>query len=320
MRRGDSGLKTPVCDLLEIETPVLQAGMATYTSAELVAAVSEAGGLGILGALGREAEDLRSEIAKTRELTSLPFGVNHVISQLDPEAFAVTMDEKPAVLSLAWGDEPDLTEQARERGIRVIHQVTTLEDAEAAVAAGADVVVAQGTEGGGHVGRMSTLPFIPAVVDAVGETPVLAAGGIADGRGVAAAIMLGAQGALIGTRFLATPEAPVSERLRHALLASPGSDTIATKFFDDVFGIDWPGAWLRALRNPLLDEWADRPNEWSAAAEELRPVLGDALSTGEFVLAGEASGLIHEIVPAGALVRRIAQEAADLLQSRGGQR
>jgi enoyl-[acyl-carrier protein] reductase II len=311
-------LHTPVCDLLEIETPIIQAGMAPgYTSAELVAAVSDAGGLGILGALFTGAEELRKEIIRTRELTSRPFGVNHVISQLDPAAFEVTLEEQPAVLSLAWGDEPGLAEQAHERGMRVIHQVTTLEEAEAALAAGADVIVAQGTEGGGHVGGSSTLPFVPAVVDAVAPTPVLAAGGIADGRGLAAALMLGAQGAFIGTRFLATPEAPVSERFREALLASPGSNTVASKYLDDVLGLDWPGARVRSLGHPLLDEWADRPGQWKEKADQLRPSLQDAVSTGDFVLAGEAVGLIRDIVPAGQLLRRIADEAADALRGWG---
>lgn len=313
-----SGLRTPVCDLLGIKTPILQAGMATYTSAELVAAVSGAGGLGIVGSLGRSPEDLRSEIARTRQLTSRPFGVNHVISQLEPRAFEVTMEEDPAVLSLAWGAEPELTAQARQRGMAVVHQVTTVEEAETAVAAGANVIVAQGTEGGGHVGRVSTLPLVPAVVDAVNPIPVLAAGGIADGRGLAAAIMLGAQGALIGTRFLATPEAPVTERFREAIVASPGSDTLASKFFDDVLGLDWPGARLRALRNPLLEQWADRPQDWSSAADQLGPLLGDALSKGEFVLAGEASGLIRDVVPAAELVDRMTREASALLQNWDG--
>jgi len=316
--RSGRDLQTPVCDLLGIETPIIQAGMAPgYTSAELVSAVSEAGGLGILGALFTGAENLRSEIIRTRELTPRPFGVNHVISQLDREAFEVTLEQEPAVLSLAWGDEPQLTDLAHQHGIKVIHQVTTLEEAEAAVAAGADVIVAQGTEGGGHVGGISTLPFVPAVVDAVAPTPVLAAGGIADGRGLAAALMLGAQGALIGTRFLATPEALVSDRLRKALLGSAGSNTVASKYLDDVLGLDWPGAQVRTLRHPLLDEWADRPGQWKDTADQLRPRLQDAVATGDFVLAGEAVGLIHDIVPAGQLLRRIADEAADALRGQG---
>lgn len=187
-------VRTPVCELLGIETPVLQAGMSTFTSAELVAAVSEAGGLGILGALGRSADDLRVEIDRVRALTSRPFGVNHVISQLDPDAFDVTMEARPAVLSLAWGDVSEPVKRAHAAGMKVVHQVTTVDEARAAASAGADVIVAQGTEGGGHVGGRSTLPFVPIVVDAVGSTPVLAAGGIADGRGLAAALMLGAAG------------------------------------------------------------------------------------------------------------------------------
>ena len=312
---GNRELRTPVCDLLGIQTPIVQAGMSPgYTSPELVAAVSEAGGLGIVGALFREAEDLRSDIIRTRELTSSPFGVNHVISQLDREAFEATLEEEPAVIALAWGDDPELTELAHDRGIKVIHQATTLEEAEAAVAAGADVIVAQGTEGGGHVGGISTLPFVPVVVDAVGPTPVLAAGGIADGRGLAAALMLGAQGAFIGTRFLATPEAPVSERYLEALLASAGSNTVASKYLDDVLGLDWPGAKVRTLRHPLLGEWTDRPGQWKDSADELRPRLLEAVSTGDFVLAGEAVGLIHDVVPAGELVRRIADEAVGTLR------
>jgi NAD(P)H-dependent flavin oxidoreductase YrpB (nitropropane dioxygenase family) len=307
-------LHTPVCDLLRIEVPVVQAGMAPgYTSPELVAAVSEAGGLGILGALFTGAEELQAAIIRTRELTSKPFGVNHVISQLDREAFEVTLEHEPAVLSLAWGDSPPLTEQAHERGMRVIHQVTTITEATAAVASGADVIVAQGTEGGGHVGGISTLPFVPAVVDAVAPVPVLAAGGIADGRGLAAVLALGAQGALMGTRFLATPEAPVSQRFKQALLASRGSDTVASKYLDDVLGLDWPGAQVRTLRHPLLDDWTDRPGQWKDSADQLRPQLVDAVFTGDFVLAGEAVGLIDDIVPAGTLVGRIADEAAQAL-------
>jgi NAD(P)H-dependent flavin oxidoreductase YrpB (nitropropane dioxygenase family) len=240
-----------------------------------------------------------------------------VISQLDREAFEATLDERPAVLSLAWGVERQLTERAHDRGITVIHQVTTLPEAEAAVAAGADVIVAQGSEGGGHVGGLSTLSFVPAVVDAVAPTPVLAAGGIADGRGLAAAMILGAQGALMGTRFLATPEAPVSERYREALVSARGDDTVAGKYLDDVLGLDWPGARFRTLGHPLLDEWADRPGQWREAAERLRPRLVEAVTTGDFVLAGEGVGLIHDVVPAGELVRRLAAEAAEILSGGG---
>ncbi|MEA2655955.1 MAG: enoyl-[acyl-carrier protein] reductase [Chloroflexota bacterium] len=308
-----SRLQTPVCDLLGIQLPIVQAGMSTYTTPELVAAVSNAGGLGIIGGLGRKPDDLREEIRKVRELTSRPFGVNHVISQLDPAAIEVTLELRVPVLALAWGKADEIVRRAHEAGIKVIHQVNTPEEAGRAAADGADVIVAQGAEGGGHVGAMSTLPLVPQVVDVVNGVPVLAAGGIADGRGVAAALMLGAQGAFIGTRFLATPEASGRGHSKDVILNALGSQTVASKFFDDVLGLRWPGALVRSIRNPLLDRWAQRQQDWALAADQIRPSLEAALAAGDFVLAGESAGLIHDIVPAGELVARIAREAEALL-------
>ena len=306
-------IHTPVCNLLRIDVPVLQAGMSRYTTPELVAAVSNAGGLGIIGGLGRTADELRSEIRQVRELTSRPFGVNHVVCKLDAAAFDVTLAQRVPVLSLAWGRAADLTYQAHEAGSKVIHMVATPEEAGLVASDGADVIVAQGTEGGGHVGMMSTLPLIPMVVDVVGEVPVIAAGGIADGRGLAAVLMLGAQGALIGTRFLATPEAKGRGHSKDVILNALGSQTVASKFFDDVLGELWPGAVVRTINHPLLEEWGDRPNEWTLAADQLRPSLEGALAAGDFVLAGESAGLVHDIVPAGELVSRIVRQAKALL-------
>jgi len=308
-----SRLRTPVCDLLGIELPIVQAGMGSYTTPELVAAVSNAGGLGIIGSVFREPDELRDAINKVRELTSRPFGVNHVISQIDAATIEVTLELRPPVLSLSWGRDAVLTHRAHEAGMKVVHQINSPEEAGQVAADGADVVVAQGTEGGGHVGGMSTMPLVPQVVDVVNPVPVLAAGGIADGRGLAAVLMLGAQGALIGTRFLATPEASGRGHSKDVILNALGSQTIASKFFDDVFDLRWPGALVRSIRNPLLDRWAQRQPDWALAAEQIRPSLEAALEAGDFVLAGEAAGLIHDIVPAGELVRRIAREAEALL-------
>src|SRR6202165_841269 len=279
-------LHTHTCDLLGIDVPVLQAGMSTYTTPELVAAVSNAGGLGIIGGLGRSPNELRDEIRKVRELTSRPFGVNHVLCQADQAAVQVTLAQRVPVLSLAWGRSEDLTYQAHEAGIKVIHQVTTPEEAGLVASDGADVIIAQGTEGGGHVGMMSTLSLVPQVVDVVGSVPVLAAGGIADGRGLAAVLMLGAQGALIGTRFLATPEARGRGHSKDVILNALGSQTVASKFFDDVLEHVWPGAMVRSIKHPLLEEWGERPKEWALEADHLRPALEGALATGDFVLAG----------------------------------
>jgi NAD(P)H-dependent flavin oxidoreductase YrpB (nitropropane dioxygenase family) len=279
--------------------------------------VSNAGGLGIIGGLGRTPDELRSEIHAVRELTDRPFGVNHVVCRLDQAGFQVTIAQRVPVLSLAWGRSAELTYQAHEAGLKVVHMVTTPEEAGVVASDGADVIVAQGTEGGGHVGSMSTLPLVPLVVDVVAGVPVLAAGGIADGRGVAAAIMLGAQGVLMGTRFLATPEARGRGRSKDVILNALGSQTIASRFYDEVMGQVWPGALVRTISHPLLEEWADRPREWTLAAGDLRPSLEDALAAGDLVLAGESSGLIHDIVPAGELVTRIARQAEGLLEAPG---
>jgi len=306
-------LHTAVCKLLKIAIPIFQAGMARATTPQLVAAVSNAGGLGIIGGLSRTPDELRNEIREVRELTDRPFGVNHVVSQMDRAAVQMTLAQRVPVLSLAWGRATDLTYQAHEAGIKVIHMVNTPEEAGQVASDGADVIIAQGTEGGGHVGTMSTMSLVPQVVDVVGAVPVMAAGGIADGRGLAAALMLGAQGALIGTRFLATPEARGRGHSKDVILNALGSQTVASKFYDDVLGIVWPGSLVRAIKHPLLDEWADRQQEWTLAAEQLRPALEAAVTSGDFVLAGESAGLVHDIVPAGELVSRIAKEAEDLL-------
>ncbi|MHB8612719.1 MAG: NAD(P)H-dependent flavin oxidoreductase [Candidatus Dormibacteraceae bacterium] len=306
-------LHTPVCDFLGIDVPILQAGMSRYTSPELVAAVSNAGGLGIIGGLGRAPDELRSEIRRVRELTSRPFGVNHVLCRLEAAAFQVTLAQRVPVLSLAWGRAEELTYQAHEAGIKVVHMVGTPEEAGLVARDGADVIVAQGTEGGGHVGMMSTLSLVPQVVDVVGSVPVLAAGGIADGRGLAAVLMLGAQGALIGTRFLATPEAHGRGHSKDVILNARGSQTLASTFFDDVMKEVWPGAMVRSIKLSLLEEWAGRQQEWALAADQLRPSLEAALAAGDFVLAGESAGLVHDIAPAGELVSRIAQHAKELL-------
>src|SRR5690242_18048811 len=162
--------------------------MARCTTPELVAAVSNAGGLGIIAARGLTTDELRREIRRVRELTSRPFGVNHIVCLMDEAAVELTLAQRVPVLSLSWGRATELTYQAHDVGTRVVHMVSSPEEAGQAASDGVDVVVAQGSEGGGHVGQMSTLSLVPQVVDVVGQVPVLAAGGIADGRGVAAVL------------------------------------------------------------------------------------------------------------------------------------
>jgi NAD(P)H-dependent flavin oxidoreductase YrpB (nitropropane dioxygenase family) len=306
-------LRTRTCDVLGITMPIAQAGMSTFTSAELVAAVSNAGGLGILGALLRPVDQLRDEIRRIRTLTDRPFGVNHVIAHLDPAALDVTLEEHVPVLSLAWGDPGPLVTRAHAAGVRVVHQVPTAAAAAQAATAGVDVIVAQGTDGGGHVGFVGTLPLLPAAVDAARGTPVLAAGGIADGRGLAAALAAGADGVLMGTRFLATTEAPIPDTWKRLIVDSDESTTLRTSAFDRAVAMPWPGAEVRAIRNAFLTEWAARPEEAAAHAGELGPALLGALAAGDLAtfppMAGQSCGLVREILPAGDVVRRTIAEA-----------
>ena len=195
-------LRTHLCDVLGIDVPIIQAGMSLFTSAELVAAVSNAGGLGSLGCDLRSAEDLTRQLSRTRELTTRPFAVNHLLRTLNKDVFSSTLQAKPPVISFAGDDPGDLVKRAHDVGSVVMHQVHTVQQARQAAERGVDIIVAQGSEAGGHGGTVAALALIPQVVDAVTPIPVVAGGGIADGRGLAAALVLGAQGVIIGTRFL----------------------------------------------------------------------------------------------------------------------
>jgi NAD(P)H-dependent flavin oxidoreductase YrpB (nitropropane dioxygenase family) len=210
--------------------------------------------------------------------------------------------------------------RAHDVGARVMHMVSRLDEARRAAEAGADIIVAQGSEGGGHVGMMSTMVLVPQVVTAVAPTPVLAAGGIADGRGLAAALALGAAGVLLGTRFLATPEAPLHPHFKQAILASDGHDTDLTEIPDLITGRVWPGAMARTWRNALLQKWAGR--EWQlrqqrpqvAAEVAAARAAGDAEHTP--LLFGQDAGLIEAIEPAGEVVARLVREAHALITQR----
>jgi enoyl-[acyl-carrier protein] reductase II len=186
-------LQTPLCTLLGIEFPIIQAGMGVFTSAELAAAVSNAGGLGSVGTFLRPAEDLPQQLARLRAWTRRAFAVNHLVPTLDEGAFAHTLAARPPVIVLALGDPGDLVQRAHDVGSLVIQQVTTVPQAREAAARGVDVIIAQGGEAGGYGGTIATFALLPQVVDAVRPLPVVAAGGIADGRGLAAALVLGSE-------------------------------------------------------------------------------------------------------------------------------
>lgn len=313
-------MHTPLCDLLGIEFPIIQAGMGMGSSAELAVAVSNAGGLGSLGCWRRPVADLARELAVIRERTSRPFALNHLVPELDETAFAMTLAAKPPVISFALGDPGALVERAHDAGSLVVHQVTTVDQARQAAERGVDVIIAQGGEAGGYGGAVATLPLIPQVVDAVHPLPVVAAGDIADGRGLAAALMLGAVGINVGTRFLTSEEAQISPVWKQMVVEAAAEDAVRVEVLNEIMpmpGGHGYGTLLRALRTPFIDTWQDRRHEARSEAERLRGEVLPVFTQGRvhelFPAAGQSAGLVHEILPAGEIVRRIATEARQAL-------
>jgi NAD(P)H-dependent flavin oxidoreductase YrpB (nitropropane dioxygenase family) len=288
---------------------------------ELAGLVSEAGGLGVIGASWVPAEDLAEMVRRARELTAKPFGMNLLLHGTE-ERIDEVLAFGPAVFSTAWPrDEQDLRAifaKAHDRGCRVMHMVTRVEDAVHAVEAGADVIVAQGNEGGGHVGEIGTAVIVRQVARAVGPVPVVAAGGLTDGAGLAASLALGADGILLGTRFLATDEAPVDAGYKQAIVASSGNDTIVTTVPDTLGTRDWPGAWARVKRTRFIEEWLGREPELRRRREAARAALVAAKGSDEgLIWMGQSAGLIDSVVPAGEVVRQIVEEAEEILRRLG---
>jgi nitronate monooxygenase len=301
-------------DLLGIEHPIVQAGMARgFTNASLVSAVSEAGGLGVLGCLNRSPEETDSEIRRIRSTTSRPFGVNFVVEHLDDPSFEVCLRQRVPVFTFFRGDPRRVIERAHAVGAIVVYQVTTPAEAQAALEAGADVLVAQGREAGGHVGPIPLRTLLPAVIAIAGDRPVLAAGGIVDGATLTAALADGAAGAWIGTRFVATVESPASAAHKQAIVdATPGS-TIRTPVWDRIWGRPWPGVQVRVLRNAVTERWIAREAEIEAhRASILRDLEAAAQrDDGDEVdlLAGEGAAWITSVRPAAAVVLDLAGTA-----------
>lgn len=318
-------IHTPFTELLGIEHPVVCAGMGRgAANGDLAGAVSEAGGLGVIGATGLPSEEFAAMVQRARELTAKPFGINLLLHKADDLVDDV-LAAQPAVLSTAWPrDDQDLAglfERAHERGSLVMHMVPHVDDAVAAVEAGADVIVAQGSEGGGHIGEIGLPVIVRQVVKAVAPTPVVAAGGLADGAGLAAALAFGADGVLLGTRFLATDEAPAAPAYKQAILESRGDDTLVTTVADTFSGGDWPGAWGRVRRTRFIEHWLGREPELrrrrDSVLSELRAsVKSEPEREYPLVWMGQSAGLIDELLPAGEVVRRIVAEAEETLRTR----
>ncbi len=293
-------LHTPLCDLFGIEHPILNAPMGGGDApARLAAAVSEAGGLGLIGGttIGG-VEWLVEQIRLARDLTDRPFGVGF-ISHLPntAELMAAALHEGVRIIAHSFADPTPFVAAAHDAGAARALPSPHRRRRGQAQAAGVDVVTAQGTEAGGHTGRISTLPLVPAVVDAVAPLPVIAAGGIADGRGIAAALMLGAEGVWIGTRFLATNECGVSDAYKAHIVDASGDDTVLTDLFDIAIGMPWPeGVSGRAIRNEFADRWANRDVElrtWAIEHRDEYHALGPDSETAEkAVWAGEAVSFV----------------------------
>jgi nitronate monooxygenase len=364
-------MRTPLCELLGIEHPVLQSGMRRLAGPDLVAEVSNAGGLGLLAGVGQVPDDLRQQIRQVRALTSRPFGVNLWLhpaitspedaAQVPPEVargaleqlngfrrrlglpdveavprmapnpvaelFEVILEERVPVWSIGLGNpEPAWVARCHERGLKVMAMVTTVEDARAVEASGVDVIVAQGSEAGGHRSVWTQLPsgerssvgamaLVPQVVDAV-RVPVVAAGGVADGRGLLAALALGAQGVMLGTRFVATRESKAPDFWKDAVLKASGDDTTVTKVLS--------GLYARALRNAFTEEYAASgapvlPGYLQAtcAHELYQAALAQGRGDLYPLMAGQSAGLVRDLPGAGEVVRALVREAEEALEKLG---
>ena len=290
--------------------------MGSATSAEFAAAVSNQGGLGGIGSLFRTTAAIKRDIDVVRELTNRHYAVNHIPPTLDAEAFRYTLAARPAVISFALGDPGDLVKQAHDVGAKVMLQVTTVAQAVQAAERGVDVIIAQGGEAGGYAGSVSTMALVPQVVDAVSPIPVVAAGGIFDGRGIAAALMLGAVGVNLGTRFLASKEAPISEEWKQAILRAQSEQAIKVEVLNDISPVPGTvgyGTVLRSLPTPFLEEWSAKRGEASRERDRLRQHLVSTHQAGRqhdtLLTAGQTAGGIREILPVADLMRQLMAEA-----------
>jgi nitronate monooxygenase len=329
-------LQTRFCERFGVTAPIVSAPMGPDLSGpELVAAVCSAGGFGILQAQLHRPDLLREQITQVRSLTDKPFGVNFILHFPHRDGIQVCLEERVAALSFFWGDPSEFVGPAHDAGIAVIHQVGSVEAAIRSRHAGVDVIIAQGVEAGGHViGTISTMALVPRIVDAVAPTLVLAAGGISDARGLVAALSLGADAVVMGTRFLATPEANAHPTYKNRLIVATEEQTVRTI----LFGRGWPDAPHRTLTTPFVEQWLVREDE----TQDSRPdeliightrIAGQQIPVQRFVsippnpeatgdidsmalLAGESVGLVSEIKPAGDIVREIMRGAHELRSQR----
>ncbi len=312
-----SVIETTLTRLLGIEHPILLAPMGSAAGGRLAAAVTNAGGLGLVGSGYASADTIRKELA---EAGNARVGIGFITWALEkhPAALDVALDARPAAVMLSFGDPAPFTGRIKDAGCRIICQVQTLSQARDAAAAGADIIIAQGRDAGGHSGMTrGTMGLVPAVVDAVAPIPVVAAGGIADGRGLAAALALGAAGVSMGTRFTASRESLWDQGMKAAALAAGGDQTEQTRVFDVVRDAPWPAIYPgRALRNAFSARWHGR-EEALAVDRQAQENAYLATAPDDFatrvVWAGEGVDLVNDILPAAEIIERIVAQAAAIL-------
>jgi enoyl-[acyl-carrier protein] reductase II len=315
-------LRTPICDLFGIEVPIFLAGMGGVAYAQVCAAVSEAGGFGTLGMAGASPEAIREQMREVRRRTDKPFGVD-LLAAL-PEHMLAAMDviigEGASAFIAGLGVPEPVIDRCHAAGLKVMSLCGKVSHAMHAARAGCDVVVAQGTEAGGHTGQIAGLALIPQVVDAV-DVPVLAAGGLVDGRGLAAALALGAQGVWMGTRFIASHEARAAEPYKKRISEARAEDTTITRCYS--------GKPMRVLRNPYVTAWEEHPEEIRPFPEQMRVsaeagVLGMAMGSSQMdpdracMPTGQGCGGIHDIASCAEIVERVVREARETIGRLGG--
>ena len=323
-------MHTTACELLNIKHPVIQAPMGGAVGPELAAAVSNAGGLGMLPLWMTDLDTTRSQIRAMKERSGNPFAVNLNMEFPQEERLDVCLEEGVPIISFFWQDSSSLVSKAKAAGALVMHTVANVEQAKIALDSGVDVLVAQGWEAGGHVrGNVASMPLIPSIVDVAGDKPVIAAGGISDGRGLAAALCLGASGVWLGTRFLAAEEVDVHPEYRRAILDASED---GTTHVENLFNVGWANAPHRVITNSTVKAWieagqptTDRPGEGD--------VLGGGSMSGDVVRymsytpnhnatgdveaislwAGQSAGLVNTVKPAADIVTEIVSDAENIL-------
>jgi enoyl-[acyl-carrier protein] reductase II len=307
--------RTVLTETLGIKYPIIQAGMGGVATAELVAAVSNAGGLGTLGAAMFSPDQLRDQIRKVKDKTDKPFAVDLLLAEGMfgvREAMETMFQEGVPVFAAGLGNPKEWVPEMHQRGMKVIGVVGNVKNARRVAEGGADVVVAQGHEAGGHTGRIGTLALLPQVVDAVKPKPVVAAGGIADGRGLVAALALGACGIWVGTRFVATHEAFSHLNYKNKIVAISEEDTVVSRAFT--------GKPCRVVRNKYADDWVGRdadlkpfPLQMGVDSQKLAAAIAQGDTDIGLMPAGQISGLIHSLASAGDVVRAFIEEAEEVL-------